>query len=385
MIYFINGVDLAMENKKNNSIAYFNILKFIGAMAIAILFHYGSNLLMYLNIESPFVSNPILNFLAYNSKFFVEMFFLISGVLFFYAYLPKIINGIKIKEFITKRVIRLFPLLIITTFIMYIGNFILFEYNGTLWTDGSLNLIDLFTDIIFGGKAIFGACNTLNGAIWYINVLMLCYFIAYYLTKLYKKYNSIIFFAIPIFIGLFIYYSGFDYFIWNIWVSRGLTSFFIGILLAKFFEYFKKLDNKYKIFIKIFLLFELIVSMLIMLKINNLLDVYDKMYYYIFFFFPELLLLFYDCNWFNKICSTKFVKLLGDISFGIYLWDYPILITFHILYVTNIFKIQLTSWYFIAINIITHFTIAIISYMLIDKRLVPLLKNKYQKSIIKRQ
>ena len=109
---------------------------------------------------------------------------------------------------------------------MYIANFILFKINGKLWSCGTLSLWDLFSDIVFGGKALFTIGTTLNGPIWYISVLLICYFIAFLLSKIYKKYNSRLIFTIPIIIGIMIRYANLNMVILNICVARRIYFIF---------------------------------------------------------------------------------------------------------------------------------------------------------------
>ena len=97
---------------------------------------------------------------------------------------------------------------------------------------------------------------------------------------------------------------------------------------------------------------------------------------YTFLVFSPIIILLYDIKWLNRICSNKFIKWLGNISFGIYLWNFPILITLHLLYTFNIMNIPIDSMQFFIINFFIHILIASISNLLIDKLLGNRLKQK---------
>lgn len=92
-------------------------------------------------------------------------------------------------------------------------------------------------------------------------------------------------------------------------------------------------------------------------------------------------MLLYDCKAVNAICSHKVVKYLGNISFGIYMWNFPILITLHILVIIEIIHIDITSYKFMVVLVLIHIMVASVSYGLVDKKLCGLLNTVYLKII----
>lgn len=84
-----------MSAKKGvDEFAYFNVLRFIGAICIAIFLHYNDHFLPCLGIANPFENNAFLWGLSHNSYVFTEMYFIISGILYSYAYMEKIMGGV---------------------------------------------------------------------------------------------------------------------------------------------------------------------------------------------------------------------------------------------------------------------------------------------------
>ena len=156
----------------------------------------------------------------------------------------------------------------------------------------------------------------------------------------------------------------------------GFISFFIGILLGEFFKNFDNISIKNRRLLKVIISIELIMFIFILTRSGRDLYINDNVYCYNFLFFPEIMILCYDVKWLNNICSKKTIEFLGNISFGIYLWNFPILITFHILYINNIIKIPVTTWTFIFINLVVHIIVSTISYLLIDKKMIPWLKKR---------
>ena len=220
------------KGQQYDRFAYFNILRFSGAFCIAVFLHYNDHLLPFLGIENPFSDHPFAWAVSHNSWVFVEMYFIISGILFSVAYQKKIADGLPFDRFMTKRILRIYPLMVLTSIFMYVGNWLLYAYNGTLWSCGTLSFTELLLDIVFGGKVVFNAGPTLNGPIWYINVLLVCYALAYLLTKLSSKQQSNLVFVLPVLLGLIIQYSGKSFALFNGSAARGFISFFEGVLLA---------------------------------------------------------------------------------------------------------------------------------------------------------
>lgn len=304
---------------------------------------------------------------------------MISGILFVFAYYKKIVDGLPLKLFIKNRIIRIYPLLIITTLYMFLINIILFKHNGLMWEGGTLSLWNLFSDLTFAGKTFLNAANTLNGPIWYLNVLIICYITAFFLSKLSKKYSTIYIFGIPVLLGIMIKYSNISILFWNINVARGLMSFFMGILLGFFFKRYDRYSNKNKIILKLIILLELSVFFFLLTTKNGNMYVQDNSLSYTFLVFPELIIFLYDIKFLNKVCSLKFMRFLGNISFGIYLWNFPILSTLFFLIVNKIINISVLSSEFFILNIIIHIVISTISYFLIDVLLTDFIKNKITK------
>ena len=367
------------HGKDTNSFAFFNLMKFIGSLSIAIFLHYNDHFLVHLGIENPFNDNMFLLSISHNSYVFVEMYFMISGILFSYAYLEKIKDGMKFDSFLLKRFIRIFPLLIITSVVMYLGNTVLYKYNGTLWSCGTLSLWDLCVDILFGGKAIFNAAKTLNAPIWYINVLMLCYIIAFILTKFSKKISSTLVFAGPILLGLMMQYSGTSFVGWNEDISRGYIAFFIGNMLGIFFQRIVvTITSRQMIIFRVIALLELIVALWIRLCPLHEAKMGNFRNFYTFLVFPGIILLFYNCNWINKLCSTKLIKWMGNISFSVYLWNFPIYLGIHLLVISGHVSLDVTSTLFFILVVAVHLVVASISYYLIDNKLGKMLTKLIQ-------
>lgn len=368
-------------NSRPQPSAYFSLLKFMGAILIAVFLHYNDHFLPNLGIANPFEGNALLWNISHNSRILVEMFFLLSGILFAWVYKKRILAGEGFDSFFGKRILRIFPSVILTSIVMYLGNAVLYAYTGTLWSCGTLDLMELLIDSLFGGKPVFGAANTLNGPIWYINVLMLCYVLAYILTRSYKKHRSVFIYALPILLGLMIQYSGVEFLFWNARVARGLLAFFIGVFLGMFLtvyrDHFSPRSRR---------LFQLGGGMLLVAAVFVRtspwfgLLVKSMSNFYAFLVFPCLIFICYDCQWLNRLCSTRLVRWMGNISFGIYLWDFPIYLGLHILIRSGHLPLDVTSAPFLIFVAVLHLVFATVSWYWIDVKLVQKLSKWFESS-----
>ena len=220
--------------EKNNRYNFLNIYKLIFAIIIACFLHYHDHFLMIFNLHDNFENHIVSDFFVRHSSALTEFFFIASGILFFLAYVPKIKEKkMNFQNFFINRTKRLLPYVAVTSIIMWILQIVSTITTKSQWGIGSINFSEVIINIITFGRGIVKG-QTLNGPAWYISVLMFCYIIGYFLTKLYAKSNNKFVYLIPIVIGVAMYINiPFDnniVFI-NITVARGLIAFFEGIFL----------------------------------------------------------------------------------------------------------------------------------------------------------
>ena len=96
--------------KKNDILEPLNGIKGIGAVIIAFFFHYGN----FLSVDlSPLYCTLTRN-LCENGWLMVELFFMLSGIVFTLLYYPQINSGMKGIEFTVLRISRLYPMHLFT-------------------------------------------------------------------------------------------------------------------------------------------------------------------------------------------------------------------------------------------------------------------------------
>jgi len=358
---------------------FLNSLKFIAALCV-ILLHYNDHLLVYLGLNNPYSESSLIGSLTRNSYVFVEFFFIVSGLLFAVSSLDKIMNGEKFNHFFLKKLIRLFPVLIISTIIMYILTFIYYNMSHSYWRVGTLNLILLAQELTVG-QIEFNNADVINGPAWYLFSLMFTYVVIYFTSLLYKKTKTRLCYLIPLFMGLGMWYSKQNYVFSGEGLARGLVSFTIGIylgfLLKPYDVYLNKNKYKNRIIIKSIILVELVVAITLLCTKQKDIFIDNLKPYFLIYIFPSVILLLYDFKYINKFNEFKIVQFITNSSYLIYLFDFPILLLTHIIFYQNNPKIVL-KWYSLLIIIIIHIIIGMISYILIEDKLGYILYNKFE-------
>lgn len=370
------GVKIYMNKEKFNS---YNLLKIIAALSIACGLHYHYYFIESLEIEDLFTNGVVQRFFFLQTYVFVEMFFEISGIMYVFSYRKRIGDGqLRLDRFIYNRVIRLYPLIIVTSIFMYLANIVVYKFTGSMWRTGSIELWQLVADLIFAGKSLLAIDNTINSTIWYISVLMVCYVIAFFLTRLSYRLKSNLVMGLPIVIGIIAKNMELRALFINDDLARGYIAFFIGILIGLFLELFEKIkiagNIRRAIGIGGIMCTFLLVSLL-KFDVDRLI-IGNKFFFFTIIVFPILLIALYNCDLINKLCSAKVIEFAGKISFGVYLWNLPILVSCFMLIKQNIITVEAAQKpIFIFILLVVHILVATLSYLFIEKPLISWLKG----------
>lgn len=367
--------------KKNTRYNFLNIYKFIFAIIIACFLHYNDHFIKPLGLINHFENHNIATYLTKESGTLTEFFFIASGILFFIAYVPKIKNNkMNFQEFFINRTKRLFPYVAVTSLIMWILQVICYNTTGEPWGSiGTIKFSEVIINILTFGRGIMKT-QSLNGPAWYISVLMFCYIIGYFITKLYIKTNNKLVYLIPLIIGLGIHVSvpfdGEVIFI-NGTVARGLINFFEGILIYIILDKYDNINKKLKTTLKITSLIIIIMSIIVLNNKNNFMYIGDIDLYHSFIIIPALIYLSYNSKIIEKISNNKFTTYIGNLSFDIYMMNFIILCASYLIIKNlNITPEQLENKWKIVWYILTAANIIIpIHINMIRKKIKSIQKN----------
>lgn len=343
-------------------------LRGIASLGVAIFAHYG----YFKPAMAPF-SKKAYWFWSYAWSL-VELFFIISGFVFCYVYKDRIANKeISLKEYMVLRFSRLYPLLFVT--LIFVGTIqtirMIFLHNffAIPTNDAYHFLLNLFSIQSFG----FELNYSFNAPSWSVSCELIAYILFFVFVSKYSKENKyIIAYIAAIFIGLTISKLNWNYPLLDDNTSRVYIGFFVGCFIYELNKYINGNGSKNRN--KVILLSSILLGIVIIGATTYGNVVLGEKYRIIYatLIYPLIVLLVLNVKFLNYILSMKALQFLGKISFSIYLWHLPIMIT--IKTVDDLFKLNINYssriffFVFIAIIII----VATMSYEIIENP-----SNKY--------
>lgn len=312
----------------------FGLTKFIMALLISIC-HYSILIGAPLDVLeraqiNVFFREVLLVLIRFGVRFGGRLpicFFVLSGYLFQKVYADRINNGIyTFKEFIKKRIIRLYPLMLISIMFFAIEQWIFYYNNGEWWTNRNSGIWNIAISLTGIGVGTFAnAIDTVNGPIWYISVLMIVYSIAFIMETLLKKPNvyskvksKTLYFSIPIIVGLAIRYYDINIPFMTYYTATGYIGFFLGIII-----YERRMENNRGA--KIFALINLILFLACFIIYRKLaVGVLGEDDLFLgFLIMPSMIVL---VRMTRMVWQNSFFDYLSKMSFPIYLFHIPIML-----------------------------------------------------------
>ena len=95
--------------------------------------------------------------------------------------------------------------------------------------------------------------------------------------------------------------------------------------------------------------------------------------------FPALLVAVLCVGWLRYVLSTRFFRWLGNLSFGIYLWHWPVFTLVAVLYAHGV-RLPLQSSKFMVLTFAIVVLVSHFSYYYVEKPLQALIRRRYAKS-----
>lgn len=312
------------DNKTRRGYDYYGWLKLTMAIMIAIFHH---NMLM--GGSGSFIETLS----ALLGAHLPISFFVLSGVVIYKAYYDRIVNGIGFLDFLVRRVKRLYPMMWISIITFTVSNLIYLYHTGEWWAGRSSGLSDFFlamTGISVG--TFINRIDRINGPIWYISVLIVCYCIFYVLVRNRSLLQSLLqdnrmsgyaVFMIPIVVGLAIQNYGINLPLLEYNVSRGYISFFTGVVVMKVLDEHPQLLYRKPVITMAVMMLAIISILLFVFRSHNerLFDDWD--YILCFVITPSLVIL---CERVKKtiILDNALCDYMGKISFPFFLLHIPV-------------------------------------------------------------
>lgn len=281
----------------------FDLIKF--AAAVCVIFHHYQAVL---NVQFAHI-----NF--YNGRFYfghlVELFFIISGFLA-YSNIPQIGETENFDDFFKKRCIRLLPMNalaaavhLIVIWLMYGG----FHIWGWVISSSGLYAVD-------NSFMSYGV----NPPCWYVGVLLICniwfYAITYWAKK--RQLPRTRLYGAMVLLGLLTQQLAWDAPFFNSYTGRGYFAFFTGLLVRELTEHHGKSRQLQLCAAGVLISFGLIFAFYPSLISEG------TGYLLTLFVYPSLVVLCTTARC-RKLFSFRWLSVLGEVSFGMYLFHTPML------------------------------------------------------------
>lgn len=328
-------------NRKSNN---FDLLRLLFSLVVAIVHCAELSKLDLLSSVNKYLSSGVA----------VDSFFVISGFLIIMSY----DSSKSLSSYASKRLRRIFPgyiavIIICAIFLYATSSKSLFEYVNTdlfkyiFFNALTLNFIHPTLPGVFEGNHI----QAVNGALWTIKIEVMFYiavpFIAFFISKSNKALVLFVIYALSIaysFALLFLHSnSGAEIYIKLERQLPGQLAFFIsGAAVYYFYDFFHKRS-------------------LLLLMSSLLIIFFHKYISGLYVLYPmslAIIVLYFSCIFKYLGNFGKF----GDLSFGVYIWHFPIIQIF-VFY--NFFVNPVIG---VALFLVTIFLASYLSWHLIEKR-----------------
>ena len=256
----------------------------------------------------------------------VEFFFVLSGFLVYKSYKEK--NKKEVSKAVIDKITKMYPAYLFAL-LMLISVYVLKWYglNYIKWFKTEPNNINFISELLLVQSTGVSKFDYVNGPAWYVSSLIVNTGIIVALLNVFKKYSKYILGLITVSIYTYYFLNNFsmstDYFLFGVLSSallRGIAGMSLGCLLYmitdKFGSYTKKINLKTYNVIQLLVFFFFLLLMIYRTpsRLNFLIFIPSTLLIYLLFSREGIL---------DKIFTLKPLKFLGDISFEIYVFQFP--------------------------------------------------------------
>jgi peptidoglycan/LPS O-acetylase OafA/YrhL len=320
------------------------LLRFLASLAI-VIFHWGLSF-GFLDLDANYTYKNIFNIIYLHGDIAVSIFFVISGIVFSNVYLDEKKNS-SFVSFFVKRFARLYPLHILTLFLIIIIQF-LFSYifgSNQLYTFNDLYHLFLNIFLLLGIGLEEG--RSFNSPVWTVAMEVYVYFVFFFCIAYIRKYK--ILFVLLIYSLIIVvdktnaveldFIRRYLNLAWFIDYAR---LFFSGVFIFLLEKKFR--DSKF-----------LYIGTILLLIITSVIK------FYFFIFIPSLVMFFVLID---KIITSKEIKkifeILGSLTYSMYLLH---TVTFlYLLFILRVF--DKVSFFYLDITFILYLASTILLSLL---------------------
>jgi peptidoglycan/LPS O-acetylase OafA/YrhL len=366
----VNDIPISFQNGRYSAL---DGIRGIAALIIAFIWHY-----QHFSPEIyPF--SKILYWPYHFGWAMVDLFFILSGFIFFNIYREKISDGkLSIKEFAVLRFSRLYPLHWLALIIIFVTQIFrkLLNFPSFLSTyrqDMGFFLLNI--PMLQNGWLT--TKFSYNGPSWSVSIeimMYLLFFAVFYHSRFTKKY--VVYCLLLVYLGLIITRSGQDTAFFNGQVSRGLMGFFIGCITGEINNFCNK-NKKYGLIFTV-LCSIAVVFLIVFPVIYGYRILKNWLLVYTFTFFPAFVFLVIKIKILSWFFSINLLVYLGKLSYSIYLLHYPVQLIIKTLDEYFGLNINYSSKIFFLVFIGSTITVSHFTHYYFEKPIQNYIRKKYK-------
>lgn len=336
-----------------NRVYSFDVVRIIAATTI-VVYHYhqvlGNSFLAFMNAE-------------FNFAWIVELFFMMSGFLAYKMSLQIAEGKLDAYDFLKKKYKRLLPMAAIScvvyTALCYIYRS--FDFKGWYF-DTSVRLMDTLASCL--GIQTWGIIQEtfVNTPVWYISTLLLMFVLTGIISANIKRNESRnIIYILIILLGIAGWNRKWNFPFFTMYLCRGYYSFFFGLILADIYAKKKEFAEKHAIALGAVAVFGIAASLYVLLDHNVWLEPYQS-FFCNFVIHPLILLLALN-PFVIKVFSGKFLGVLGEITYDLYIWHVVLFLLIRLLVLTVGIEVNFMSYAVLVFAVVASWLVAVLSYL----------------------
>jgi peptidoglycan/LPS O-acetylase OafA/YrhL len=374
--------------KKSSRLGPLDSLRGIAACGIAFVYHWvwlfgaaDSSRLVNAPGSSIFVFHWLYNY----GELFVELFFVISGFIFVHTYYDKVTTGlVSAREFFLRRVARLLPLMVFSSTLLFGIQIIRLLFGkGLFFTGVSVTVSDYIFSLFFLQAAILSPGLALNGPAWSLSCEVLMYGVFFFLA-LKSKHRTKYFLlgcAALLLCGVGISRLNFELLFLNSMVARALVGFFSGALfyfLNKKIASLNKSRSRYwNLNLQFVILLALVLVALLGVQFGSEFLGSNTVTYCVFIF-PAVIFLALNSKPLSWFLNLRLFRFLGEISYSIYLMNFPLIALFVSLTSLMNLNPDFYSKKVLLVFVVFSVSLSYLTYRLFEKPANRLLRSKFR-------
>ncbi len=311
-----------------------------GFASLSVVLWHWQHFFYVCNNEMPFemTKQPLYNIFSlfyHNGNLAVELFFSISGFVFFWLYAKEIFqNKISGWSFFILRFSRLYPLHFLTLVVVLVGQLLSRYLLGCYMVYPYNNLYHFFLNVFFISGWGFEKGLSFNGPVWSVSIEVLLYILFFIFSKL-GLVRYWLFTCLVVLGSIFVHFLPYI-------VIEGIFSFFIGGTVYLFYEKIVKRNSKRLMWICTALTILFWATTLMEFKYSIVSNIFNKIHFFqahskikdlIFIYFPSSIL--FPMTLMSLALIETFrgtlgarLRFIGDITYSTYLLHFPLQLGF---------------------------------------------------------